>query len=105
MFYRSFRLVAIAAVVIGATLVVINAAGPANFKPDGIVTGSTLTCWHVVGDAVWKAQNGELVGTAQPGGNGGWLVMDKSFQYDQLYPSYRCTGGSSSGDIRKAQET
>src|SRR5438046_8271187 len=105
MFYRSFRLVAIAAVVIGATLVVINAAGPANFKPDGIVTGSTLTGWHVVGDAVWKAQNGELVGTAKPGGNGGWLVMDKSFQDVQLYASYRCTGVCTSGVLLRAQQT
>ena len=37
-------------------------------------------------------QNGELVGKAKPGTNGGWLVMDKSFQDVQLYMNYKCTG-------------
>ncbi len=105
MFYRTFRLVAIVAVVIEVTFLVINAAGPANFKPDGMFTGSTLAGWHVVGDAAWKAQNGELVGTAKPGGNGGWLVMDKSFQDVQLYASYRCTGACTSGVLLRAQKT
>src|SRR4051812_27592564 len=105
MFYRSLRLVAIVAVVIETTVLIINAAGPANFKPDGMVSGSTLAGWHVMGDAAWKAQNGELVGTAKPGGNGGWLVMDKSFQDVQLYASYRCTGACTSGVLLRAQKT
>src|SRR4051812_1437679 len=105
MFHRSLRLVVIVAVAIEATVLVINAAGPANFKPDGMFTGSTLAGWHVVGDADWKAQNGELVGTAKPGGNGGWLVMDKSFQDVQLYASYRCTGACTSGVLLRAQKT
>ena len=50
MYYRFLRLVVIA-VVMTTTALVINAAGPANFKPDGMVTGSTLAGWHVLGDA------------------------------------------------------
>src|SRR3954469_19706074 len=105
MFHQSLRLVVIVAVAIEATVLVINAAGPANFKPDGMFTGSTLAGWHVVGDADWKAQNGELVGTAKAGGNGGWLVMDKSFQDVQLYASYRCTDACTSGVLLRAQKT
>src|SRR4051812_49710723 len=70
-----------------------------------MVSGSTLAGWHVMGDAAWKAQNAELVGTAKPGGNGGWLVMDKSFQDVQLYASYRCTGACTSGVLLRAQKT
>ena len=104
MFYRFLRLAGIG-VAVSATALVIDAAGPANFKPDGIVTGSSLAGWHVLGDADWKNQNGELVGTAKPGGSGGWLVMDKSFQDVQLYASYRCTGASTSGVLLRAQKT
>jgi hypothetical protein len=101
----SLRLVAIMAVVMTAKGLVTNAAGPANFKADGMVTGSTLAGWHILGDADWKAQNGELVGTAKPGGSGGWLVMDKSFQDVQLYANYRCTGVCTSGVLLRAQKT
>ncbi len=52
--YRLLRLVAIVAAV-AATALGINASGPANFKPDGMVTGSTLAGWHVLGGADWKA--------------------------------------------------
>ena len=52
--------------------------GP-SFHPDGTFTGSTITGWHVLGQADWRAENGELIGTPkQP--TGGWLVLDRSFQ-------------------------
>lgn len=98
-------MLAIVAVAVAAPSLIISAAGPANFKPDGIFTGSTLAGWHVLGDADWKAQNGELVGTAKSGGSGGWLVMDKSFQDVQLYASYRCNGTCTSGVLLRAQKT
>ena len=75
----------IAAAAAAVMVVTLYAADPGNFKPDASFKGSTLTGWHVVGDADWSAQNGELVGKAKPGANGGWLVMDKSFQDVQLY--------------------
>ena len=104
MYYRFLRL-GVIGIAVTTTALVINAAGPANFKPDGMVTGSTLAGWHVLGDAEWKNQNGELVGTAKAGGNGGWLVMDKSFQDVQLYASYRCTGACTSGVLIRGQKT
>jgi len=94
-----------AAVAAAATVFAVQAAGPGNFKPDGMVTGSALSGWHIVGDADWKAQDGELVGKVKAGGNGGWLVMDKSFQDVQLYANYRCTGQCTSGILLRAQKT
>ena len=78
---------------------------PAEFAPDGAVKGSTLTGWKVVGDADWKAQNGELIGTAKAGGAGGWLVMDKGFEDVQLFTNYRCTGACKSGVLLRAKKT
>jgi len=68
------RGIRIAGVVAVATLaaVWVGAQGPANdFVPDSTFSGSTLAGWHTLGAAQWKAQNGELVGTAS--GGGGWL--------------------------------
>ena len=50
-----------------------------SFVPDWTFKGSTLTGWHTVGQADWKAVNGELVGTPKSP-DGGWLLLDKSFQ-------------------------
>jgi hypothetical protein len=83
---------------------VLHAADPANFKPDATFKGSTLTGWHVVGDADWKAQNGELIGTAKSGG-GGWLMMDKSFQDIDFFTNYRCVGACVAGVLLRAQKT
>ena len=55
-----------------------NAAGP-TFRPDVVFKGSALTGWTPLGQADWRAQNGEIIGTPkQPGG--GWLVLNKSYQ-------------------------
>src|SRR4051812_27647142 len=42
-----------------------------SFKPDETVRGSSLKGWHPLGQADWKVQNGEITGTAKPGGPGG----------------------------------
>jgi len=99
---RSF---AVAVAAVAAMVIGIHAQRPANFIPDGAVKGSALTGWHVVGDADWKAENGELVGKAKPGANGGWLVMDKSFQDVEVFTNYRCTGACTSGVLLRAQKT
>ena len=39
-------------------------AGP-SFHPDATFKGSSLTGWHPVGAAGWRADNGEIVGTPQ----------------------------------------
>ena len=43
------------------------AAGP-TFRPDVLFKGSALTGWTPLGQADWRAQNGEIVGTPQSAG-------------------------------------
>ena len=98
------RSIAIAAACTVGLVLGVRAADPPNFKPDGAFKGSALTGWHVVGDADWTAQNGEIIGKAKPGTNGGWLVLDKSFQDVQLYLNYKCTGECKSGVLLRAKK-
>src|SRR5687768_12113177 len=98
------RSIAIAAACTVGLVLGVGAADPPNFKPDGAFKGSALTGWQVVGDAVWTAQNGEIIGKAKPGTNGGWLVLDKSFQDVQLYLNYKCSGECKSGVLLRAKK-
>ena len=77
--------------------------GP-TFKPDVQVKANNLSGWHTLGNANWKAQNGEIVGTVQSG-NSGWLVLDKSIQNVQLFSSFRCTAGCKTGVLFRAEKT
>jgi hypothetical protein len=80
--------------------------GPAaEFAPDYVFRGSQLTGWRSVGQASWKAENGELVGTVSPGGTGGWLVLDKSYEDLSLFSRFRCSAPCSSGLLLRAQQT
>lgn len=78
--------------------------GP-TFIPDATFKGSSLTGWHVLGQADWRAQNGELVGTVKPGGNGGWLVLDRSYQDVGFFAYFRCSGACQTGLLFRAQKT
>jgi Domain of Unknown Function (DUF1080)/FG-GAP-like repeat len=92
-------------VIVASTLAVLSldAAGP-TFRPDVVFRGSSLTGWTPLGDAQWKAENGEIVGTPkQPGG--GWLVLDKSFQDVAVFTNVTCTGGCKAGVLLRAEKT
>ena len=75
-----------------------------TFVPDWTFKGSTLTGWQVLGQADWRAVNGELIGTPKSP-EGGWLVLDKSFQDIQLGADFRCTGGCKTGVLLRAEKT
>lgn len=77
--------------------------GPASFKPTAAVPTTSLSGWHQLGDATWKADRGELVGT--PAGGGGWLVLDKGFQDLQYYTNFRCAPGCQTGVLLRATKT
>ena len=102
---RSVAITALAVAALALGLRAQSPQNPAEFVPDGAVKGSTLTGWKVVGDADWKAQNGELIGTPKAGGAGGWLVMDKGFEDVQVFTNYRCTGACKSGVLLRAKKT
>ena len=92
-------------IVVGA-LLLIPASGNVGptFRADTIFQGSSLAEWHVLGNADWKAANGEIVGTPKDPG-GGWLVLDKSFQDVGFYADVHCTGGSKTGLLLRAEKT
>ena len=75
-----------------------------NFVPDWTFTGSTLANWQIVGEADWRAENGEIIGTPKSP-DGGWLLLDKSFQDVQFSASFRCTGGCQTGVMVRAEKT
>jgi hypothetical protein len=89
-----------------ATLAVIarlSGTGP-SFHPDSTFKGSALTGWHMLGDAAWRAQDGEIAGTPkQPGG--GWLVLDHSYQDVAFSASFKCAAGCKSGLLMRAEKT
>ena len=87
------------------TAALVVAQGPANdFKPDSTFSGSTLTGWHTLGGAQWKAQNGEITGTAS-GSGGGWLVLDTSYQDLNFFTRFRCVGECRTGVLFRAEKT
>ena len=77
--------------------------GP-SFRPDATFTGSSLTGWHAVGGAAWRADNGEIVGTPQQAG-GGWLMLDRSYQDVGFYASFLCAPGCKTGVLLRAEKT
>ena len=76
---------------------------PNVFVPDSTFRGSSLAGWHTLGQAQWRAENGEIVGTPAQGGN--WLILDKSYQDVGFFASFRSTGGSKTGVLLRAEKT
>ena len=86
-----------------AAISVAVAASPVVFVPDATFHGSSLTGWHPLGQAKWRAENGEIVGT--PGEGGGWLLLDKSYQDIGFFTSFRCGAGCKTGVLLRAEKT
>jgi len=84
-------------------LVPVFATGP-TWIPDVTFKATSLAGWHVLGQADWRVQNGEVVGTAKPGG-GGWLVLDRSYQDPAFYAAFHCTNGCKTGVLLRAEKT
>ncbi len=79
-------------------------AGP-TFRPDFRFTGTALTGFKPLGQADWKIQNGEIVGTPKDV-SGGWLLLDgKEFQDTQIYASVKCVSGCKAGFLMRAEKT
>ena len=88
-----------------AALLTVPLAGTrSTFVPDWTFKGSTLAGWHVLGAADWKAIDGELVGTPKSP-DGGWLVLDKSFQDVQFGADFKCVGDCRTGVLLRAEKT
>src|SRR6185503_12181726 len=75
-----------------------------NFVPDVLFKGSALTGWHKLGQADWRAENGEIIGTPKDE-SGGWLVLDKGYQDIAVYSSFRCSGACKAGMLLRLEKT
>jgi hypothetical protein len=81
----------------------LSGAGP-SFQPDARFTGSALTGWRTLGEAEWRAANGEITGTPkQPGG--GWLILERGLQDVGFFTSFRCADGCRTGVLFRAEKT
>ncbi len=79
-------------------------SGP-SFRPDETLKGSSLTGWHTLGQANWRNENGEVIGTPKQAGSGGWLMLDRSLQDVGVAAQFRCTGGCETGVLLRAEKT
>ncbi|HEV2273713.1 MAG TPA: family 16 glycoside hydrolase, partial [Acidobacteriaceae bacterium] len=78
-------------------------AGP-SFHPDKTFAGSSLAGWHTLGQADWRAENGELTGTPKAA-SGGWLMLDHSYQDVGVFTQFRCQSGCETGVLLRAEKT
>lgn len=76
-----------------------------SFIPDFSFKGSSLKGSHIIGQADWQAQNGELIGKAKPGTGGGWLVLDSSYQDIGWHALFKCTGESETGILFRVEKS
>ena len=75
-----------------------------EFVPDWIFAGSSLADWKPLGSATWKAEKGLVSGTpTRP--DGGWLILNRSFQDTQFFTRVRVVGDADAGLLLRAQET
>jgi len=98
---KRFCLLAAAAVTL---VVAAYAAAPWAFVPDAKFHASSLSGWHTLGQAQWRVENGEIVGTPKSPG-GGWLVLDKSYQDVGFFSSFKCAAGCKTGLLFRAEKT
>ena len=73
-----------------------------NFVPDAVFTASTLAGWQAIGQADWRAEKGEIVGTPK---SGGWLVLDRSYEDVAVSAEFRCAAGCKTGVLLRAEKT
>ena len=68
------------------------------------VPANDLSAWHKLGNATWRVENGELIGTASSD-DGGWLILNKSFQDVDVVTSFRCSSACDTGVLLRAEKT
>ena len=95
---RRLMLLAVAVSAASVTL------GAQHYRTDRRYTPTSLAGWHVLGDAAWRVENGEYVGTPRAPG-GGWLVLDQALQDTGFFAHFKCAGGCKSGVMLRAEKT
>ena len=75
-----------------------------NYVPDMPYRATSIAGVRVLGDAAWRAEKGEYVGTPKCEA-GGWLILDRSLQDVGVFGELRCTGGCKTGVLLRAEKT
>jgi len=75
-----------------------------TFMPDWTFKGSALTGTQQIGQATWKAENGEIIGTPTAPA-GGWLLLPGGYQDVQVGGDLRCAADCRVGVMIRAENT
>src|SRR5262245_6770246 len=101
--HMNWRMTAVATTALCALAATVFTAGP-TFRADYRFAGSSLTGFKPIGQAEWKVQNGEIVGTPKDA-SGGWLLLDgKEVQDTQIYARVKCVNGCKAGILMRAEK-
>jgi hypothetical protein len=76
-----------------------------DFIPDYLFQGSHLTAWHPTGSVDWRAENGLITGTTRPGGAGGWLAFERSYEDVAVFTRFKCTGACDAGVLVRLEKS
>src|SRR5436309_3252362 len=79
------------------------ANGP-TFRADSRFKASNLSGWNTVGQADWKAQNGEISGTPKQE-LGAWLMTGQSYQDAAFYFQVKGGATSKTGVLLRVEKT
>jgi len=79
-------------------------ARPPTFVPDWSFKGSALTGTEQIGQASWRAENGEIVGTPKSA-DGGWLLINPGYQDVQIAGSYKCAAPCTAGVMVRSEKS
>jgi len=71
--------------------------------PDTTFTGSGLNGWHTLGDAKWRAEDGDIIGNADSGS--GLLVLNQSYQDVGFHSLFKCTDDCETGVLFRMEKT
>jgi hypothetical protein len=71
--------------------------------PDYVYKGSSLSGWHTLGNADWKASNGII--TAKANGSASYLISDRGFQDVQLRSLFKADATTEVGFLFRLQKT
>ena len=74
------------------------------FAPDWTFKGSALTGTQQIGQATWKAENGEIVGTPTSP-DGGWLLLNGGYQDVEVGGDFKCAGDCKVGVMLRSDKT
>lgn len=102
---KRLRVVLLAALVAAATSITLDGQFKGTFPPDWTFTGSALSGTQQIGQAAWRAENGEIIGTPKAPA-GGWLLLADAYQDLQFSASFRCaSSGCVVGVLFRAEKT